>query len=67
MGKRIGQEAFSALRDAVLEHEETFVEQIYDLHRLIRRQRHLEANCKQPAAYNAELQRLVSAPTISAA
>lgn len=46
----------------MLHHQETFVEQLYDLHRLVRRQQHLEANCRQREAYNAELHRLVSFP-----
>ena len=58
---RMGQQAYDDLRELVLHHQETFVEQLYDLHRLTRRQQHLEANCGQRAAYNAELQSLVSA------
>ncbi len=57
----MGQQAYDDLRELVLHHQETFVEQLYDLHRLTRRQQHLEANCGQRAAYNAELQSLVSA------
>jgi hypothetical protein len=57
---KIGQEEYDKLRGVVLHHQETFVEQLYDLHRLVRRQQHLEANCRQRPAYNAELQRLVS-------
>ncbi|KAK9917418.1 hypothetical protein WJX75_004172 [Coccomyxa subellipsoidea] len=55
---KIGQEEYDKLRGVVLHHQETFVEQLYDLHRLVRRQQHLEANCRQRPAYNAELQRL---------
>ncbi|BDA48508.1 hypothetical protein COCOBI_12-1880 [Coccomyxa sp. Obi] len=63
---RMGQQAYDDLRELVLHHQETFVEQLYDLHRLTRRQQHLEANCGQRAAYNAELQSLGSAVAAAA-
>ena len=57
---KIGGEAYSAVRDRILEHMETFVENIYDLHRLTRRQHHLESICEDKEKYAAELHRLVS-------
>jgi len=57
---KIGGEAYSAVRDRILEHMEAFVEHIYDLHRLTRRQHHLESICEEKDKYAAELHRLVS-------
>lgn len=57
---RLGNEAYAAVRERILEHMEVFVENIYDLHRLTRRQHHLESICEDKDAYAAELHRLVS-------
>ena len=57
---KLGPEVYAAVRDRILEHMETFVENIYDLHRLTRRQHHLEGICEDQEKYAAELQRLVS-------
>ena len=56
---KLGQEVYAAVRDRILEHMETFVENIYDLHRLTRRQHHLEGICEDQEKYAAELRRLV--------
>ena len=59
---RIGKQAYAAVRQKILRHMEAFVENIYDLHRLTRRQHHLESICEDKGAYRAELQGLVLPP-----
>ena len=56
---KIGKQAYAAVRQKILEHMESFVENIYDLHRLTRRQHHLESICDDKEAYAAELQSLM--------
>ncbi len=57
---KLGRKAYSAVRQKILKHMETFVENIYDLHRLTRRQHHLEGICEDKEMYAAELARLVA-------
>ena len=57
---KLGQKAYTATRDRILRHMETFVENIYDLHRLTRRQHHLEGICDDKERYAAELHRLTA-------
>ena len=57
---KLGRKAYSAVRRRILEHMEVFVENIYDLHRLARRQHHLEGICEDKETYAAELARLVA-------
>ena len=57
---KLGQKAYTATRDRILRHMETFVEDIYDLHRLTRRQHHLEGICDDKERYAAELHRLTA-------
>lgn len=57
---KLGRKAYSAVRRRILEHMEVFVENIYDLHRLTRRQHHLEGICEDKETYAAELARLVA-------
>ena len=56
----LGRKAYTATRDRILRHMETFVEDIYDLHRLTRRQHHLEGICEDRERYVAELHRLTA-------
>ena len=56
---KIGKQAYAAVRQKILEHMEAFVENIYDLHRLTRRQHHLESICGDKEAFAAELQGLM--------
>ena len=56
---KLGQKAYTATRDRILKHMEVFVENIYDLHRLTRRQHHLEGICEDRERYAAELHRLM--------
>ncbi|CAL5223612.1 g6152 [Coccomyxa viridis] len=57
---KLGQKAYTATRDRILRHMETFVEDIYDLHRLTRRQHHLEGILEDRERYVAELHRLTA-------
>ena len=57
---KLGRKAYLAVRRRILEHMEVFVENIYDLHRLARRQHHLEGICEDQETYAAELARLVA-------
>ena len=57
---KLGEKAYTATRDRILKHMEVFVEDIYDLHRLTRRQHHLEGICEDRERYAAELRRLTA-------
>ena len=58
--RRIGKEAYGDLQQTIIGHQEVFNQQIYELHRLTRQQRHLEAPIKDGAPYQAELARLAA-------
>lgn len=69
---KLGQKAYAATRDRILRHMETFVEDIYDLHRLTRRQHHLEGRrqgevCGRAAAVDCAISRAREAGSCSRA
>jgi hypothetical protein len=58
--RKVGSDAYAQLRALMLRQHEMFVDQLYDLHRLLLRQKNMEAHCSESERYRAELQRLVS-------
>jgi len=52
---RLGDGGFAAVRAKVMAQQEVFVQQMYELHRVATRQRHLQTTCDRPAALRAEI------------
>lgn len=53
--ERLGEAGFAAVRRQVMAQQEVFVQQMYDLHRVATRQRHLQTICERPQALRAEI------------
>ncbi|KAK9836288.1 hypothetical protein WJX81_002210 [Elliptochloris bilobata] len=52
---RLGAVVFAAVRAKVTAQQELFVQQMYEMHRVATRQRHLQAVCERPQALRAEI------------
>ena len=59
----LGGERFAGLRARLLQHQDEFLQQIFDLHRCVRRQRQLVAVCDQPDALVDAVQSLLALPS----
>ena len=51
----LGPQRFAGLRARLLQHQDVFLQQMFDLHRCVRRQQQLVAVCDQPEAVAAAL------------
>ena len=63
----LGSGGFAGLRAQLLKHQDVFLQQIFDLHRCVRRQQQLVAACDQPDALAEALQSLQGPPENPAA
>ena len=58
MRHKLGPEQFTRIRNMLLEHQEAFMSQIYELHRIVGLQKHLTAMCERPDLLASEVFRL---------
>ena len=63
----LGSERFAGLRARLLQHQDLFLQQIFDLHRCVRRQQQLVAVCDRPGALAEALRSLLALPAEQAA
>lgn len=54
----LGEPTFNRVRSVILSQQETFMHQIFELHRVVAVQRHLVAVCDRPDVLKKEIQRL---------
>lgn len=66
MKQLLGKQKFKELRGAVISHQDTFMQQLWDLHRLSRRQEYLMAVCDEPDKLRAETARMQAEPQAAA-
>ena len=52
---RLGDAGFATVRAKVMAQQEVFVQQMYEMHRVATRQRHLQMACERPNALRAEI------------
>ena len=52
---RLGDAGFALVRAKVMAQQEVFVQQMYEMHRVATRQRHLQMACERPHALRAEI------------
>lgn len=52
---RLGDAGFAVVRAKVVAQQEVFVQQMYEMHRVATRQRHLQMACERPHALRAEI------------
>ena len=52
---RLGDAGFAVVRAKVMAQQEVFVQQMYEMHRVATRQRHLQMACERPHALRAEI------------